>query len=525
MERIVTIPDGRIEGLPAADPRITSFKGIPFAAPPVGQNRWRAPMPVKSWEGTLKAYQFAPISKQTPPGKHKDIYAMEWSVDPSIPNSEDSLYLNIWTPNLDKNANLPVFIWFFGGGLQVGSPAEMEFDGERLARRGIVVVTASYRLNVFGFLAHPQLALEQPDAPTNFGHLDQRQAILWVRDNIRSFGGNPKCITIGGQSAGGGSVMSQLTSPMNKGLFQRAIVDSGVFHSIYEGHPTIMRGDYDGAMKRGEELFAALGVKTLEEARQLDADIILNKVNEMHTFWGTNFDGVFQIRDAADSFMMGERLEIPVLMGNTHDEFHITVPADKFPGGREALAAAKKACTSSNTEMLFSDKEPDMEGADINSVEFACRLMAESNACREGSAPLFYYDFNLDIPGWDHPGNFHSSDLWFWFETLQKCWRPFVGRHYDAARIMCDYWANFIKNGDPNGIDGSGIISDDKGTISDYAGTQFAADGPALPQWDAYTKEAPYGLRIAPDSIGMFRKEADPVMKALVNHMKKQVLG
>ena len=162
---------------------------------------------------------------QATPGINKDnIYDFEWHVDPNVPMSEDCLHLNIWTPATSPEDRLPVFVWFFGGGLQVGYPSEMEFDGERIARRGVVVVTINYRLNVFGFLCHPEITKEAPEAPANFGHLDQQFAVRWVQENIAAFGGDPTNITIGGQSAGGGSVLAQLTSPQNEGLCQRAII-------------------------------------------------------------------------------------------------------------------------------------------------------------------------------------------------------------------------------------------------------------------------------------------------------------
>ena len=238
MLRRVTVENGMIEGLPAADPRITSFKGIPFAAPPVGENRWRAPQPAKAWDGVLYAYKFAPISMQHIPGEDPEIiYTREWNVDTSIQMDEDSLHLNIWT--------LPVFVWYFGGGLQEGNTAEMEFDGERIARRGIVVVTINYRLNVFGFLCHPEITEENPEAPANFGHLDQQFGTRWVKRNIAAFGGDPDNITIGGQSAGGGSVMVQVTSPQNEGLFQKAIVDSGLMICLYGNRlPKTIRTGY-----------------------------------------------------------------------------------------------------------------------------------------------------------------------------------------------------------------------------------------------------------------------------------------
>ena len=168
MIRTVETKLGKIEGLPAADPRITSFKGIPFAKPPVGNLRFHAPVPVEKWEGTLQAYKFGPISVQpTPYYNPDDLYCREWSVDKDIPMNEDCLYLNVWTPaDLEKKdaQKLPVYVWIYGGGFQTGFTAEMEFDGERIARRGIVVVTIAYRLNMFGFMSHPEITKENPEA-------------------------------------------------------------------------------------------------------------------------------------------------------------------------------------------------------------------------------------------------------------------------------------------------------------------------------------------------------------------------
>ncbi|MCQ2539903.1 MAG: carboxylesterase family protein, partial [Acetatifactor sp.] len=180
MIRIAKTENGLVEGLPAADPRITSFKGIPFAAPPVGKNRWRAPQPAEDWEGIRLAHEFAPISMQSTPGLGTDIYCREWHVDPEIPMSEDCLYLNIWTGAKSADEKQPVLIWYFGGGLQWGYPPEMEFDGERIARRGVIVVSVNYRINCFGFMCHPEITAEAPEAPANFGNLDQKAGLEWV---------------------------------------------------------------------------------------------------------------------------------------------------------------------------------------------------------------------------------------------------------------------------------------------------------------------------------------------------------
>lgn len=268
MLRIVKTENGQVEGIPAADPRITAFKGIPFAAPPVGQNRWRAPQPCEDWEGVRKAYTFAPISVQDTPGIGDNLYNREWHVDSEIPMDEDCLYLNVWTGAKSAEEKQPVVVWYFGGGLQWGYPSEMEFDGERLARRGIVVVTVNYRLNVFGFLAHPELTKEQPDAPTNFGSLDQKAGLNWVVRNIEAFGGDPDNITIAGQSAGGGSVLSQLTCPDNFGIIKKAIIQSAMIRDPYTGGGVGIPEKLAEAEKHGEEFFDFLGVSSLKEARE-----------------------------------------------------------------------------------------------------------------------------------------------------------------------------------------------------------------------------------------------------------------
>ena len=465
MIRKATVEGGKVVGIPAADPRITAFKGIPFAAPPVGVNRWRAPQPVEAWEGEKECFEFAPISMQSIPGADPDnIYSREWNVDPTIPMSEDCLYLNVWTPAKSADEKLPVFVWYFGGGLMAGNTAEMEFDGERIARRGIVVVTINYRLNVFGFFAHPQLIKEQPDAPANFGHLDQQYGTRWVQRNIAAFGGDPNNITIGGQSAGGLSVCAQLTSPQNEGLFQKAILMSGMTANAYKTREFIP--PYEELLKHGERFFEALGVKTLEEARKIDAVTIRDLYEKFGVFWGTAIDGKFLTEDSNVSFLSGRRWKVPLLVGCTDSE---TRPAFKAETVEDIKAAAEKSFGDKAEEyvkIVGDDVEAALEMTRINAVEIAVRAIKKTEEERNEDNPIYYYLFGPEIPGWDNPGTFHSSDLWFFFETLAKCWRPFVGKHYDLARQMCNYWANFMKTGDPNGLD---------------------ADGTPMPEWKPFT--------------------------------------
>ena len=196
MLRTTTIKNGRVCGHPGNDPRITVYKGIPFAAPPVGENRWRAPQPVSDWDGIFDAADFGPISVQDTPGLGTDLYCREWHVDPEIPMDEDCLYLNIWTPAKSIDEKLPVLVWYFGGGFQWGYTSEMEFNGEALAKRGIIVVSIAYRLGCFGYLASSEISKESPDAPSNFGLLDQKAGLHWVYDNIKAFDGDPSDLVL-----------------------------------------------------------------------------------------------------------------------------------------------------------------------------------------------------------------------------------------------------------------------------------------------------------------------------------------
>ncbi|MBR6521987.1 MAG: carboxylesterase family protein [Oscillospiraceae bacterium] len=475
MIRKATVEGGVVKGIPAADPRITAFKGIPFAAPPVGENRWRAPQPVIPWEGELDCLTFKPISMQHIPGLDKDnIYSREWNVDPEIPMDEDCLYLNVWTPAKSPDEKLPVYVWFFGGGLKEGNPAEMEFDGERLARRGIVVVTLNYRLNCFGFLAHPQLTKEQPDAPSNFGHLDQQAGVRWAKKNIAAFGGDPDNITIGGQSAGGGSVCAQLTSPQNEGLFQRAIIQSGIMAGVYGTFFPGAKNTFAAAEEQGERFFEFLGVKTLEEARKIDAVTLRDKCEEFGAMFGTTQDGVFQTGDANTNIMKGNNWRVPLMITRTEDEFAMglmSMDKDDFKAkavdifGDDAEEFLR-ICSGEHGEAV--------KKSFANGLEIAIRSLATQRKALGIDDPIYYAIFDAEIPGWDNPGTFHSVDLWFYFETLAKCWRPFVGKHYDLSRKMCNYWANFIRSGNPNGDD---------------------ADGTPMPEWKPFTEAEPNLLR------------------------------
>ncbi len=432
MIREATIKNGKVRGMAGNNARVTAFKGIPFAAPPVGDNRWRAPKPVKDWDGVLDAFTFAPISVQDQPGVGTDIYCKEWHVDSEIPMDEDCLYLNVWTNASSTEDRLPVLVWFFGGAFQWGYTAEMEFCGENIAKRGVVVVSVNYRLASLGFLAHPELTRENPDAPSNFGILDQLAGLKWVKENIKAFGGDSENVTIAGQSAGGGSVLTHLTSPLSRGYFNKAVIFSGIIRNPYMKDDIITPSPIEDKEKLGVEFFEFLGVKTLAEARALDALFIRDKYAEFaqkHPRFVPNIDGVLTPVEPFAAFLQGKSADVPLLAGNTEDEFEFYNP----------------------------------EGKRVQFLELSTKAALAAN-----KSDSYYYSFEADIPGDDKPGTFHSVDLWFWFETLAGSVRAFDGRHYDLARQMCNYFTNFIKSGDPNGKD---------------------ADGSEMTKWDRYSED------------------------------------
>lgn len=505
MRRIAMTEAGMVRGIPAADPRITSFKGIPYAAPPTGRLRWRAPQPPVPWEGIRDCIEFGPIAMQDTPGLDPDdIYTKEWHVDPEVPMQEDCLQLNIWTPMKTGEERLPVMVWIFGGGLQVGYPSEMEFDGERFARRGVVFVSINYRLNVFGFLAHPELTAENADSPcTNWGLLDQKAGIDWVRRNIESFGGDPDNITIFGQSAGGGSVQTHLTSPMAEGAFQKAIIHSGggmfVSGPDLEGAKTRNAKPLADAEKMGAAFFDFLGVKTLAEAREIDALTLIRKNREFKGFWGFVIDGKYIEGTYSEMFLKGRQHRIPVIIGNTSGEFKMgpednTMESLRELGRREFGEDAVEGFIKACMKQAGGDISRLKEAVTLNIFEIGSHMFCR-NAVEKGFKDIYYYSFEPSIPG-DDAGVFHSVDLWFAFETLAKCWRPFKGKHYDLARRMCTYWTNFAKEGNPNGPD---------------------SDGAPLPEWRPYNNQDKTGI-ILGDEIRMQETGPDELLTWLIDY-------
>lgn len=480
MLKLVKTENGMVRGFQGNNTRISVFKGIPFAEPPTGKNRWRAPQPCKDWDGIFEADRFAPISVQDQPGVGTDIYCKEWHVDPDIEMNEDCLYLNVWTNAKTADDNLPVMVWFFGGGFQWGYPREMEFNGENIAKRGVIVVSVNYRLGAFGFLTHPEITAEAPEAPANFGLLDQQAGLKWVVRNIKNFGGDPNNITIAGQSAGGGSVFSHLTSETSVGLFQKAVIFSGIIETPYSKDNLISPKDISETEQFGIKLFEALGVKNLEEARKLDPDFIRETYSNMRNTTGMFLtpcvDHVFLTDTPFKNFLKGHHAHVPVFAGNTLDEFPSFISADS----KESFIKQATEIFGDKTEKFLSFPEANV--CYDNHLYAHCRGIESSVKAilTHNDKPSFYYSFEPDIPGEDNPGTFHSVDLWFFFETLAACWRPFDGHHYDLARNICNYLTNFIKTGDPNGNDanGSEMVRWNPYTESNKCEMHFTSEGP-----------------------------------------------
>ncbi|MCR5590628.1 MAG: carboxylesterase family protein [Lachnospiraceae bacterium] len=453
MIRTAATENGIVRGLPADDPRVTVFRGIPFAAPPTGDNRWRAPQPAENWEGERKCYEFGPISMQDQPGVGDDLYSREWHVDPDIPISEDSLYLNVWTGAKNTDEKLPILVWIYGGAFQWGYTSEMEFNGERLARHGVIVVSIAYRLGVFGFLAHPELTAQDAQHPANFGLLDVQAGLSWVYRNIEAFGGDRNSITLAGQSAGGAAVTFTLANPANTQMIRRASVFSGLIRNPFMHDGIIEPGGLETAERNGEEFLKFIGCANIDEARQMDAIVIRDKYAEYaknHPRFVPCLDGKYVKADPFGLLISGDIADVPFFAGYTNDEFLWDLP--------------RRADMSDEQKSLIKADVIEKSGTEyFNVVQNSVRTAADAHKTNGLKEPLYVYRFAPSVPGYDNPGAFHSCDLWFFFETIQKCWRPFDGLHYALARRMCDYWTNFIRTGDPNGT---------------------GYDGEVLPKWD-----------------------------------------
>lgn len=423
---VLNVEGGQIAGVPSGTEGVTVYKGIPYAAPPVGDLRWRHPQPVLPWRGVRLCDSFGPASLQS--GQNEgSFYWKEFFQAGEPEKSEDCLYLNVWTPaSGKKDAKLPVMLWIHGGAFMNGYGYEIEFGGDAYAKKNVILVTINYRLGMCGFLSHPLLNAENGGKGSgNYGLFDQLAALHWVKKNIESFGGDPENITVFGQSAGAGSVQALISSPLTEGLIQRAIIQSGGGLGGIMGAKARAEAEVEG-----QAMWDAAGFTTLKQMRACPADtfpkILADYMKKQQRFMGLPYgpviDGQLLEMTPNDVAMAGKALNIPYMIGYVSEDI--------------APEVMKKAA-----------------------IDWS--LLLE----KQGRKPAYVYCFSRDLPGEDMPddpksgglgnmkGAFHSSELWYVFGTLGNCWRPMEKGDYELSERMVTYWTNFAKTGNPNGKD------------------------------------------------------------------------
>jgi len=449
---IVATDAGRVEGTVSADGAVRVFKGIPFAAPPVGELRWKAPQPVTPWEGIRSAYAFGPRCMQA--RVYDDMVFRDNGP------SEDCLYLNVWSPASSPHDSLPVMVWIYGGGFAAGGSSECRQDGEVLAKRGVVVVSLNYRLGVFGFFSHPELARESPQrASGNYGLLDQVAALQWVQKNIAAFGGDPGNVTIFGESAGSISVCALVASPMAKGLFQKAIGESGaLFRPTHSPPPLAL------AEAKDQRFADSLGAHSLAALRALPAGELLHSADktERFGFWPI-VDGYFLPDYPRAIFDRGQQSHVPLLAGWTADEgnyqdfFGAAAPTAANFAARAHELFGQDDRTFLQLYPAATDEEARRSAHDYAGDQFIVFSTWQWLELQRqtGGSPVYRYQFDQALPpakaGDPSPGAYHSAEIEFVFEVLASKALPWRPEDQRVSELMAAYWTNFAKAGDPNG--------------------------------------------------------------------------
>lgn len=455
----VAVAGGQISGVPGDDPAITAFKGIPFAAPPTGPLRWRAPRPVIPWTGVRKADHLSPSCIQTIVSG-KQPWTDEFMAHGEI--SEDCLYAAVWTPAKTASERRPVFVYIYGGANVEGSTAVPLYDGEGLARKGLVVVTFNYRVGVLGFFTHPALREEaEYHASGNYGLLDQIAAVRWVHDNIAAFGGDPARVTIAGQSAGASAVHNLTASPLAKGLFQRAIAESGSsLASAGRGGRTMAEQEGDGvrlAEAKGAVSLAALRAMPWQEVVAPVAAPANGAGRGQALRYGVVVDGYALPAPVQEIIAAGRQNDVATLTGSNADENgavpHPTVTAEAFKeearrrfGDRaDEFLALYPAAADEQARASANDSARDL-------ARTSTYLWALKRA-ETAKTKVFTYFFThpLPGPGLETFGAFHTSEVPYVLNTLNRSDRPFTEADRRIAATLSSYWANFATSGDPNG--------------------------------------------------------------------------
>lgn len=444
---------GVVEG--KDDGTVRTFLGIPYAAPPVGDLRWKPPAAAAKWTGVRKATEFGSHCMQ---GK---IYGDMNFRDAG--GREDCLTLNVWLPEKATSAKLPVMVWIYGGGFAAGATSEVRQDGVNLAQQGVVVVSMNYRLGIFGFFTHPELAKESGrNAAGNYGFMDQLAALKWVHENIAAFGGDPGNVTIFGESAGSFSVSAQMASPLAKGLFQKAIGESGApfFNHGLTFQPVSERMEKDAKLANDK-----LGTKTLADLRAVPAEKLMEPFipPQSHGFdFEPCVDGYFLPESASAIFAAGRQSDVPLLAGWNRDENSFAIA---FNPQKPTAASMKE-----NAQKDFGDKAAEFlrlypvdtdehvlrSAIDYASDEFISFSTWEwlEWQSRTGKQPIFRYRFDLASPSDGKGpalGAFHSVEIQYVFGQLDSNAGFARPEDHALSEQMQKYWANFARSGDPNG--------------------------------------------------------------------------
>jgi para-nitrobenzyl esterase len=442
----VRVAQGMLEGIDAAKPGVRAFLGIPYAAPPVGNKRWAPPEPPATWQGVRPAGRFGNRCIQTHPWPDM--------LFQSAAESEDCLTLSVWTP-AKPGAHLPVMVWIHGGGFFAGANDEQRHDGSALASKGVVLVAINYRLGVLGFFAHPELTAESPEhASGNYGMLDMIAALRWVRDNIAAFGGDPGNVTIFGESAGSFAVSELMASPLAKGLFHKAIGESG--GALRQGGISPLT--LAAAEQRGAEFATKVGARSLVELRATPPAKLIEAVGTGDGF-NPILDGYVIPDDPVAVFTAGRQARVPLLAGWNSAE--IKLPPTTVAAFEQQLATAFPQDLDS-ARLLYpahDDREARLSAialASDNFIALGTWKWLELHAAT-GGVPVYRYLFDQPMPTdsgpppADDPGAAHAMDIEYVFETLDSrhlAWQDVDRRVADFTATL---WTNFAKRGDPNG--------------------------------------------------------------------------
>lgn len=475
------VESGALQGV--TQDNVTSFKGIPFAAPPVGDLRWKAPQPTAHWSGVRHADQYGHDCMQLPfPGDAAPL---------GTPPAEDCLVLNVWAPASPASKKLPVMVWIYGGGYVNGGSSPSVYDGSQFAKQGVLFVSFNYRLGRFGFFAHPALTAEAGSSPTgNFAFMDQIAALKWVQHNIAAFGGDPQQVTLFGESAGGGSVLTMMTSPLARGLFERAIIESGGGRDGLGGMPNLSTtasngkpsAESDGINFAKSKGIDATGSAALEALRKIPAEQVVDGLNMASmfqaatTYPGPMIDGKLIIETPQQAFLAGHQMKIPTMIGaNSMDigfSFAKSIEELMTPFGaaKDEAAAAYNPHNSTDVRAIGS-----VIAADKMMVEPARFIATEVAASGQ---PSYEYRFSYVAVSMRKQwrGAPHATEIPFVFDTVKTRYAADLDPSDEAAaRATNTYWSNFVKTGDPNS---SGLPTWPKYSPSSDTLLDFTTTGP-----------------------------------------------